>query len=118
MKKITSTPTKDGENIDPNFSTMSAITGSLRVSPTKSCFYDTLPNCTVQFNSKEIKGRESPKTDFNSLINNLDVKKVKKAGQFLDGFSVSYMFLYTYIFLICLFIRYYFVDFKMIKEKS
>lgn len=93
VKKITSTPTKDGENVDPNFSVMSAITISHNASPSKSCLYETIANATVLNN--KMKGSTGAPS-YKDLVDNLDVKVAKKSGPFLDGCSVSATNLYTY----------------------
>lgn len=88
IKPATSTPTKEGENIDPNFSTISAIGGMT--------LQKTHINATMQHNddhntinveglTKRISNKRKADDD---LVEKIDIKKVKNAGSFLDGCSV------------------------------
>ncbi|XP_066258157.1 DNA topoisomerase 2-binding protein 1-A [Euwallacea similis] len=73
-----STPTKDGENIDPNFSTISTI----------SAIAGPANNRTLEASlTHSIKKNNKRKAD-EDLVDKLDIKKVKSAGSFLDGCSV------------------------------
>ncbi|XP_066157208.1 DNA topoisomerase 2-binding protein 1-A [Euwallacea fornicatus] len=73
-----STPTKDGENIDPNFSTISTI----------SAIVGSASNRTLEASlTHSIKKNNKRKAD-EDLVDKLDIKKVKSAGSFLEGCSV------------------------------
>lgn len=79
VKVLTSTPTKEGENVDPNFSTVSSIGGSVRGYPVDNTVNDTRLDATP--------GSSKRKAD-ESLVDRMDIKKLKNAGSFLDGCSV------------------------------
>ncbi|KAH1009030.1 hypothetical protein HUJ04_001459 [Dendroctonus ponderosae] len=90
VKVLTSTPTKEGENIDPNFSTVSSIGECIRKSQINNTVNDTyLPKDTLQNtrNDSTITGSSKRKADEN-LVDKMDIKKIKNGGNFLDGCSV------------------------------
>lgn len=111
VKKSTSTPTKGGEQENPDFSTISIIAPVSRQSY-KSVLEETT-NVTVSERTIEVpvSGLKRKSTvqlvcgltimlyyiyisdpqreDHNDLVNNIDLKQVKNAGAFLDGCSVS-----------------------------
>ncbi|CAG9762777.1 unnamed protein product [Ceutorhynchus assimilis] len=74
VKAATSTPTRDGEIIDPNFSTISAVGQSI---------------CHKTHIDETITSRrQSYKRKADDLVEKIDIKKVKSAQHFLDGCSV------------------------------
>ncbi|CAG9763855.1 unnamed protein product [Ceutorhynchus assimilis] len=74
VKAATSTPTRDGEIIDPNFSTISAVGQSI---------------CHKTHIDETITSRrQSYKRKADDLEEKIDIKKVKSAQHFLDGCSV------------------------------
>lgn len=90
VKAATSTPTKNEAFVDPNFSQMSMIikpTSSQAVSP--KLIEQTMNNSNFLVATK----RKSPATAFDSVIDNIDIKRAKTCGLFLDGCVVSYFFL-------------------------
>ncbi|XP_065170414.1 DNA topoisomerase 2-binding protein 1 isoform X3 [Atheta coriaria] len=82
VKAATSTPTKNEAFVDPNFSQMSMIikpTSSQAVSP--KLIEQTMNNSNFLVATK----RKSPATAFDSVIDNIDIKRAKTCGLFLDG---------------------------------
>lgn len=65
VRAATSTPTKDHENLDPNFSTMSAIPPNSFMqmpSPAKNTFYETMDSTALQ-----VAARSTPQSSKTSL---------------------------------------------------
>ncbi|XP_071053799.1 DNA topoisomerase 2-binding protein 1-like isoform X2 [Onthophagus taurus] len=88
IKKQTSTPTKNRENINPNFSVMSAINS---ITPYSSVLQETVNLSMSNSNSslsQTRKRRSSTLNDVNDIIDGIDIKSVKQAGRFLDGCCV------------------------------
>ncbi|XP_076255601.1 mutagen-sensitive 101 isoform X2 [Rhynchophorus ferrugineus] len=77
VKAATSTPTKDSENVNPNFSCISSI--GILSGMQKSQIDETM-RCSIS-NEKKRKASED-------LIDKIDMKRVKGAGSFLDGCSI------------------------------
>ncbi|CAG9818278.1 unnamed protein product [Phaedon cochleariae] len=75
VQRITSTPTK--EAVNPEFSILSAI-GGPNISQ-RTWVEDTIAS---PFSPRKAKD------NYGDLVENLDIKKAKKAGQYLDGCSV------------------------------
>ncbi|XP_022903997.2 DNA topoisomerase 2-binding protein 1-like isoform X1 [Onthophagus taurus] len=88
IKKPTSTPTKNRENINPDFSVMSAISS---VTPYLSVLQETV-NLSISNSNSSLsqtrKRRSSTLNDVNDIIDGIDIKSVKQAGSFLDGCCV------------------------------
>ncbi|KAJ8920478.1 hypothetical protein NQ315_005346 [Exocentrus adspersus] len=94
VKKATSTPTKGGQYLNPDFSILSAISIA-NISSEKagvdSTVNATLRNSPAGFASPKpgpSKRKGNLKEDYGQLVDSLDIKKAKKAGQYLDGCSV------------------------------
>ncbi|XP_050310488.1 DNA topoisomerase 2-binding protein 1 [Anthonomus grandis grandis] len=87
-KAVTSTPTKDCENADPNFSTISEIGGSsIFLKPQ----IDETVNVTCMTTNGDMRaavGHSNKRKADEDLVDKIDIKKVKSAGSFLDGCSV------------------------------
>nr|CAH7737114.1 unnamed protein product [Callosobruchus chinensis] len=83
VNKVTSTPTKN-DYANPDISTLSAIL-PCNMSH-RASVEDTLLNNT----KIETKTNSKRKADLNyeDLVEKLDVKKAKRAGQYLDGYSI------------------------------
>ncbi|XP_057665915.1 DNA topoisomerase 2-binding protein 1-B isoform X1 [Diorhabda carinulata] len=85
VQKITSTPTKTDKYVNPEFSILSAI-GGPNLSQ-KTCVEDTLSLTSLDV-EKTGNSKRKVQACYDDLVKNLDIKKAKKAGQFLDGYSV------------------------------
>ncbi|KAK9879087.1 hypothetical protein WA026_003900 [Henosepilachna vigintioctopunctata] len=81
VQKGTSTPQKDN-HINPDFSTMSAINNSK--------FEKTSVDDTIQLSNDKISNGVKRKafSEYHALIEQIDIKRAKRSGQFLDGCSV------------------------------
>ncbi|XP_030747341.1 DNA topoisomerase 2-binding protein 1-A isoform X2 [Sitophilus oryzae] len=75
----TSTPTKDSEDINPNFSCISSI--GIPSNIQRSQINETMNSTGIMTDSKKRKASDD-------LVEKLDLKKVKSAGTFLDGCSI------------------------------
>ncbi|XP_060533164.1 DNA topoisomerase 2-binding protein 1-A isoform X2 [Cylas formicarius] len=82
VKAVTSTPTKGSENIDPNFSALSAIVGPNNTQRSQIDETATTPKLFPQSASRKKRKASA------ELVDNMDLKKIKGAGQFLDGCSI------------------------------
>ncbi|KAL3278933.1 hypothetical protein HHI36_016451 [Cryptolaemus montrouzieri] len=85
VKKGTSTPIK-GDQINPDFSTMSAIDQS-KCEGT-SVDETMLPKSSISFLPPSSGVKRKTFSDCDNLIEQIDIKRAKRSGQFLDGCSV------------------------------
>ncbi|CAH0559697.1 unnamed protein product [Brassicogethes aeneus] len=91
VKKGQSTPIKNDESVNPNFSTISAIVSSGKENRTtidESVAVALNFEDSVGGNASTNKRKGSLNDEHIQLIDNLDVRKAKRAGQYLDGCSV------------------------------
>ncbi|XP_018580230.1 DNA topoisomerase 2-binding protein 1 [Anoplophora glabripennis] len=91
IKKATSTPNKSDNLLNPNFSVLSAI------SMVNVC--DKTVDATINANSSKCfsspgikvgpsKRKGDLREDYGQIVDKLDIKKAKKAGHYLDGYSI------------------------------
>ncbi|KAK9745844.1 BRCA1 C Terminus (BRCT) domain [Popillia japonica] len=84
----TSTPTKQDEFVNPNFSTISAIGNTTHMLSMPNILQETAIS-TSDPNETESKKRKSGSLDdLNETVDKFDLKRAKKAGTFLDGCSI------------------------------
>ncbi|XP_023021117.2 mutagen-sensitive 101 isoform X1 [Leptinotarsa decemlineata] len=86
IQKVTSTPTKSDEPVNPEFSVLSAI-GGPNMSQ-RAWVEETLASPFSPGNDKVPSVKRKVKEDFEELVDSLDIKKAKNAGQYLDGCTV------------------------------
>ncbi|CAH1971985.1 unnamed protein product [Acanthoscelides obtectus] len=79
VQKVTSTPTKN-DSINPDISTLSAILPS-------NMSHRGIVEESLLSSSKGNQKRKA-ESNYEDLVEKLDVKKAKKAGQYLDGYSI------------------------------
>lgn len=88
IKISTSTPTKGGENINPNFSTLSTISSIVQTPLTTSVINETnIGNLSLFGTPSNLKSKN--KNERIKLVEALDLKKFKNlSSTFLDGCSI------------------------------
>jgi hypothetical protein len=89
VKAATSTPTKQENFIDPNFSQMSCINAN--VSQSENLMSKVIEQTVNQSGFLGNNGKSPAGYDY--LIDNIDIKRVKSLGSFLDGCVVSFFVL-------------------------
>ncbi|XP_044744929.1 DNA topoisomerase 2-binding protein 1-A isoform X2 [Coccinella septempunctata] len=89
VQKGTSTPQKP-DFINPDFSTMSAIDQSKcdRTSVEESVVHNPTYNSASHSSTPTSGAKRKVFAECDNLIEQIDIKKAKKSGQFLDGFSI------------------------------
>lgn len=97
VKTQTSTPTKS-DMVDPNFSTISAIMPS---GMERTTFEETAqPSNIMATSSFSLINKRKPQPEdieLNDLVAGLSVKQAKIAGEFLDGCSVCFFFIFFFV---------------------